>query len=449
MSDIEKVGFSFRNTLTKHEQEHASTLDSTRQELLRILEQSTTSAMPVDVQMRLTELGQYNLLPASLNVPFLLEKPRSLNAAYLRQLETKFREFFHLGNWCMFSKLDVPTVYCYTLEEFLTPLLQVMDYSAKAVQSQLEKMVTEAKQQAENGGGMYGYYLPGRGCYLNGWLLSYRTNMDPEEATRTAEVQLQIMQVLAHEKLGHGFVNSCSALGDVKTRLGLEMIEIARRFNLRSFDTPLSSLRQQQHNMLLMSSRFLEEGWATWIETYITSSMSKESVHPRYNLGALADAIANIPNNFPERDQVQTALTLCVEALFQSDAPLETMQKAIITLNQIGQIAPFDSYFTNIFNQPLPYVIGSLLVAQAELNLGTLCVPYAVLIAANLSIDLDKIGLADLEHLLLTDPRLHPDCRLAALSRLSLRSPNSLAELAERAKTDLSLSVPLELRALS
>ena len=81
-------------------------------------------------------------------------------------------------------------------------------------------------------------------------------------------------------------------------------------------------------------------------------------------------------------------------------------------------------------------------MSQVEANMGSACVPYVALIAANVNFNFEKISLTDLASLLVNDPSLHPDARLAALSRIKLKQKGSISELAQRAQAELSFSVP-------
>jgi hypothetical protein len=85
-------------------------------------------------------------------------------------------------------------------------------------------------------------------------------------------------------------------------------------------------------------------------------------------------------------------------------------------------------------------------MSQAEHNLGPLCVPYAALIAAYVTFDPASMGRIDLEDALNTNERFNPNVRMAALSRLKLNDKNSVSELTSRAASELSFSIPAELR---
>jgi len=105
-----------------------------------------------------------------------------------------------------------------------------------------------------------------------------------------------------------------------------------------------------------------------------------------------------------------------------------------------------DEFLDEQLGQPLRYAVGELLFVQAEANLGAGCAPYAALIAANITFDPAAVSLADLRDLLSRDPRLNPDARLAALSRLKLDKKDDVRGMAKVAAAQLSFSVPKELQ---
>ncbi len=236
-----------------------------------------------------------------------------------------------------------------------------------------------------------------------------------------------------------------SALGAVKISLGLTLADLARRFDFRLADDPISSLRRDQANLIFTFSQLLEEGWATWIETFLTQEIFDLGTHPRHDIQAILNALESLPGESSERDEAQGALLGALMVLFsQEPVPLPLLHQAVMIIDLLG--SDYDEYFGTAFGQPLRYAVGELLLAMAGINLGTGCVPYAVLIAANVTFDPSQVSLGDMRELLSNNPRLNPDTRLAALCRLQLQQPDSVSELARRAEDELSFSVPRQLK---
>ncbi len=308
-------------------------------------------------------------------------------------------------------------------------------------------MISEAETIARQtqGGGIFGYNLSGKGCYLNGWLFVYDHQIAPRQAFNDQQLLMSILGTAAHEKLGHRFLDLYTAMGDVKSRLGLGMVEIASRFGLRPADDPTSTLRRAQYNLLFTASQLLEEGWATWLQNYLAESWLGGSDHPRHTLQSIWKATLDLPEDMPDRQQIVEALQTSLAVLFDSkEQPDTTVHTAVRLLENLG--AQLDDHFFHALHQPLRYAVGELLFMQAETNLGALCTPYVAIISANLTFDPAQISLNDLASLFAEDPRLNPDTRLACLSRLHITEAGSLRELVGQAQAELSYSVPPEIK---
>ncbi len=363
-------------------------------------------------------------------------------SAGLKKIDETFSQLFELHSFYSTDRLAYPTVYSTTLEDFYTPMLESYDVSQTTLQEIRNQSVEEAKIVArEKGGGVWGYNLPGKGAYLNGWLFTYNKNIPPLEALSNPELAPKIAVIAIHEKLGHGFLAAYSTLGEVKTRLGLDRIELAHRFGLREAEDPVSSLRTEQHSLIFNASQFLEEGWATWLETFMGVVLFKFGDHPNHSFKAIKAAINSIPEYVPQRKEIVDKLLASMLTIFgEYRVSPEDLLTATLTLEAMG------GAFQDELGQPLRYAIGERMMVQAAQNLGPLCVPYAALIAANVTFDLASLGLSDLKHLLTSDPRLNPNARLAAISRLQLTERNNVRELASRASEELNFSIPPEIK---
>ena len=456
MKNLDDIKSSFRSKLDERTQQRKTRLDADLQTLREQLLRQAKTALPADIATRLAGLDDRNKNPAvsgglpvlsHLDVPGVQALLDISRADQLRQLDNAFAEIFNLGTYYPLQPRKYPTVYCESLDEFFAPIVGQLNLSPKARKAELERMKNESKCTAEetNGGGILGYNLPGQGCYLNGWLFVYGSNLPPRTSLEHPELLHHVLGTAAHEKLGHGFLSTYSALGKTKVELGISLLEIARRFGLDPSDDPVVSIRQEQAELLNMASQLLEEGWATWVETWLAANLMESGTHPRHSIGAIAQAIENLPGEVPEREKIQCALYGALELLFgEEDVPMELIHQAVMTVAMLG--SQLDAYFGSALGQPLRYAVGELIMVQAGTNLGPVCVPYAALIAANVSFNPEEIGLSDLREMFATKPNLNPDARVAALSRMRLDQINSIAELARRAESELSFSVPKELK---
>jgi len=370
-----------------------------------------------------------------------------LNAlSELVEVDNQFLSHFQIQQYYQISPIQLPNNYCETLEEFFLPLIQKEDISPDAQSQQLAVLVQEARTLAEksNGGGIQGYFLPGLGCYLNGWLLAYGDPEAPRQALMNNKVLHRTIATAVHEKLGHGFLSVFSELGRARVSLGLYQQDIARRFGMHRAEDPLAALRQKQYNILFQFSTLVEEGWATWLETYMMRQFYNYGQHPRYTLQEVIQAVSSLPADMPDSKEIQEAVLYALDLIFGEETQdAYKLLKAVYIIENIEPI--LDTYSSSPLRQPLRYVIGELIFAQVELNCGPLCAPYAALIASCISIQPDQISMTDLRELMQTDPRLNPDARLAMVSKLKLSQPNNVAELAQKARSIWSLHVPSEI----
>jgi hypothetical protein len=368
-------------------------------------------------------------------------------SSQLQQLDGGFIEMFHLNTFYPAARLHTPTKYCETLEEFFTPMVSQMELSSESRKAMIGQMAAYAQEQARQHGLVtWGYNLPGLGAYINGWMYGNLQGCSPHEAYKRPEVLLRILETAIHEKLGHGFLSVYSALGEVENRLGLTQLELASRFGLRSADDPTASLRREQANLLLQVSQLLEEGWATWVETYMASTLLGVGTHPRGDLQKVLAAINSLVPHQPQWELIKQLLLGAIYVLFcEENQPLEMVYRAVVLLldNVKG---PLDDQLAEKLGQPLRYILGELLFCQAEENLGPKCVPYAALIAANVTLDPAQMGLSDLSTLLKGDARLNPNARMAAISRLKLQQKDDVRDMAKMVSAQLSFSVPKELQ---
>jgi hypothetical protein len=216
-------------------------------------------------------------------------------------------------------------------------------------------------------------------------------------------------------------------------------------------------LRAGQCDLLLKNSLLLEEGWANWVQTYLVSAPLRLGTHPSYSRKDVFEVIQNLPNNLPNRQVIQEDLYLIYIVLFHEEEiimvggekipiTLDLLHKVVLMLLDPVKGPLYDKLFEDKMGQKVRYIIGEQLLWQAEENLGPLCVPYAALIAANVTFDPAQMGLSDLGTLLNTDARLNPNARMAAISRLKPQKKDDVYGMAKLVAEKLSFSIPKELQ---
>lgn len=433
---------SFLNKLNQVEKEHKETQEKTIKEMRQWLSGKfnfDSIKNPVSHFEKLNERISLYIPPVSAQVDFSGD-------GRLRELDHQFVQLFNLEKYFSTNALTYPTVFCETLEEFFAPILAAQSYSDESKKDQIKEMIKETQQTAKetNGGGVLGFNLPGTGCYLNGWLLSYGKKFPPKEALDDPQSLRKILSVAAHEKLGHGFIACYTNLGRTKENLGRSLIDVAEKFGLNPAQSATDRLRLEQASLLRQISQLLEEGWATWIETYLSKTILGIGRHPRHSLTTIAQAIEELPQKMEHRKDAQQALYAALEVIFgDEDYPGNVILEIIKIIHFFGE--NLDDHFSNHLGQPLKYALGELIMMLAENNLGDKNALYAAIIAGSVDLNPAQVSLADLRELVASDPRLNPDARLVMVARLHLNTENDVRELASQAKSVWSLQMPMEL----
>ena len=367
----------------------------------------------------------------------------------LREMDEAFISVFNLADWYPPEQMRSPTKYCETLDDFIRPGLEMFNFSPE----HRERIIQEKILQYEQKKGLKGVYLSGKGVFINGWEFTRGQKITPRQAfEQPGELQEEILRTVAHEKYGHGFLSDYSTLGEISNRLGLKRQAIAHKFDLQITDDITSSLRAQQEQIILHVSLILEEGWATWIGDSLKSLKTTSASHPHFNPKDVLLGLEKASLRIPQLQEILNNIKFAFICLFDWEMDFSNTQgfdrllfDAIHILENIPQKVD-DFLYHNFLGMPIRYVIGELLLTQAEQNLGTTCLPFAALIAANVTFDFEKIGLADLEILLSSDPNLNPDYRLAALSRMQLEEKGDVIAMARQAYSNFSFSIPQELK---
>lgn len=378
-------------------------------------------------------------------------------AGLLQQLDTLMWQAFELDSRFPGAPLgQYPVIYCETLEEFFTQLVLDADASESAKQEYIAGMIAEAEAQAHaSGGGILGANLPGRGCYVNGWLFGLAHGGAARAALQNPKVLPHIVETVCHEKLGHGFIADLTAIGQEKTKMGLWRLDLAKRFHLREVDTPQSALLRAKHEQVYHATKFTEEGWATWIEQLmlwlatryglLSGISAAQKVPIKYFLGDVAKLLIKLQQSTPQGSkerQIIESFSTATCILFENKNDYQA--KDILDAVRIWQKheSEFDAAFNQEFGQPTLYVLGYLLLRQLEAQLGWQNLPYAVALACNVTYDLETISLTDLAALLQNDPRLNVDARLALLGTLQLQPGQGPTELARLAREELGFAMP-------
>jgi hypothetical protein len=363
----------------------------------------------------------------------------------IKDLDQELITFFNLDQYLNVDLITYPTIYCETLDEFFTPIFNMYSVSPLIREKSVEREVQKAVENAEKGG-VYGVNLPGTGCYINGWLIAQPHGISALEALEHPELLNKTLITAVHEKLGHGFLDVFSSLGQVSAQLGSYQSRLAQQFGMQLVTDPVDKVRRKQYKILHSNFIFLHEGWATWLESFFGTKIFGHGSHPKYSMERLNKAVDElIPSDAVDGDGIEALKMALMLILGDELHPPDHILAAIHFLHQFDRM--LDDYFSRKCGQPLRYILGELIMSKISLSSGLRCVPFAALIAANISFDPERISLTDMRELFHTEPQLNPDARLVMLSKLKLEEADNVMELAFQAENILSMQVPHYLKA--
>lgn len=404
------------------------------------------------LQARLTADRQARAARAATRAPGLPAAQRLdlQGVAALRRLDRLLWDTLGLGDFFPYRPFaDYPIVYCETLEDFFRPLVEMFDVSERTRREYLEALVRQAEEGARRGTAELGYNLPGHGCYLNGWFFAQGRAADARAALSDPAIFPWIVSTAVHERLGHGFLATFTRLGQEETRAGLLRYDIARRFQLRTTDTPQGELLAEKSEVIHRTSLFYQEGWATWITQALVEPALQAGIirsRPELPTGGftaprVGELLARLRAGLGEEARAARVVLEALTVLLGREAPAEEQIHAAMRAWQ--ELAPLlDPAFCQALGQGTPYVLGFLLLQRLEGGVGARGVPYALALAGNLTYGLEEMAVSDLRALAAEKPRLNADTRLALLCRLVLERPGDVAELGRRAREELNLAVP-------
>ena len=342
------------------------------------------------------------------------------------------------------AKTEVPTVLCETGEEFYGALFADEPLSQAQMRELLAAQLAAAQAQAEDGGGMFGLFLGAHGCLVNGWLFRELAGLDSVAAClKRPEVAARIFTTAAHEKWGHGFISTCTELGREAAALDLDRFHYARRFPAQTVTTPRGVLLREKSQAVFQASRFVEEGWASWVDQLAGRNLAAilpecpegggghTLPEPETLLAALADVLP------PAGMKAMTVLLRPGAGTpEQATAAMAWLEEAEEKLN---------AFFTARFHRPARYVVGQAMCAALAARLGERAVPAAVALAGNDRYELEKTSVSDLVSVVAGNSGLNMNRRLAALLALAAAVPpggDAAVALARAAHDRLSWTVP-------
>jgi hypothetical protein len=362
------------------------------------------------------------------------------------------------------SKVEWPeTYYCDTLEDYvdvITRNLEISNTSREFILSYYKQQEEEAKKERvpSDYSSVYGMNLPGIGFFINGHCFSYIFGIDSFHSIKeNDEAYAAFLETVAHEKLGHGFIDLFTAYGKDIQKIKITNRLLSELFYYKKFDTPEGELSHEKWEILYHSTKFTQEGYASWIERYALLEMKKKSEFKyipfkRIDLNTIS-SILKIPhkfettNEFIENISVFDEISNGLEKIFKEDVEFDKsiIPQTIRLLNDYGEDIDKLIRAEHPSWQGHAYEFGYLLMKKIEKKFGLFCVPLAVQIACNVKYGIDSISNTDLYRMVYEKPHLNIDTRLAKLSCLPEPeeiSKNNIEYFSKQTRELLNFALP-------
>ena len=347
-----------------------------------------------------------------------------------------------LGLTPVVQQFREPILFSETPQEFYGSLLSGEPLSEGQWQTLLEQQLREARETAGRGGGVWGAFLAGQSCLINGWLFKavFGLKQAREAITdeRTADL---VLSTVAHEKWGHGFLSAMTALGVEVRQVHLDRLRHARLFSSFQVTTPEGVILREKWRAVYNATRFAEEGWATWVENVVRQGCAAKGVAPVRQAEWLADFIV------PElRGREWPAVRQAMLVLFDATRPPEEAKVAMATLEQAEDELTPD--FMSQYGRPPRYILGYGLCWMIERRFGRWNVPAALLLAGNVVYGLATQGVSDVVNVIAASPDLNVNRRLAAIAHLPVADAPELSrhDFANACQTHLGIIIPALLK---
>lgn len=370
----------------------------------------------------------------------LAQQPAATQLAYVDNL---VEELFDIRRIFPTVRHNTDVYFCRTTAEFVRPLAAIGLSAAEQ-----NRLIAQGNQGVFDGPVLAydAYYLPDKGCYVNGPRLA--NGRDPEQALDDPETFFRAVQAIAQTMWGWGFLIDYSEAGQQRKRANLWQPEVAAQLGLADLAASYPPLVTQirQHAVLL------ETGWSTWIGEVVMQAARRQKLggweRPSFShkdfWQILRSAIGEIVSEMPGWD-----LFLPVKGGLRQLMGTHEDGQAYVHRQLVKRrtaVLNLETKIQQVSGRSGATWLSRLVLDKVEARVGSFCMPYAMLIAANISYDLNAPGLAALTNNPALVPQGSMDTRLWLLSYLDESVKYDVSTMAIAAWDILNLASPLALR---
>lgn len=341
-----------------------------------------------------------------------------------------FEQLFDIGRIFPDVRPNTTIVPCGDSAEFIDPLIAAnITTRQQAVRIQQTRLA---------------YYLPERGCFVNGQKLR---DIGGGTALHVALQQHDLFDralcAVAEELWGWGFWLTYTRTGQERLRRGKWRDDLRHRLGITDTVNDVS----YQHSILTV------HGYCTWVGHILLDAARRrrnQAIEPRvrFSLRRLWEVVQKSTvegvKQFAIADPLAALSAFLVTAATESRHVLHWIHRRLHKLHaqphqQVNRV------LVGVFGRTLDELLSDHLINSVEARVGSFCVPYALLIAGHVEYNLQTTTPSELERLL-NDPYQSIDTRWWLLSKLDKVAKYDIATVANAAREQLYLDSPERLR---
>jgi hypothetical protein len=270
-------------------------------------------------------------------------------------------------------------------------------------------------------------YIPGKGCILNGETIKKQHPDAPASDPKNTAVLKQMIQA----KWGKGFWLEYTQIGKAIQEHGLSPVLLGHECGLQlpRWKDALERLEIMEPYQALAG-----QGWQDWVWNYYLHHRPSGTNEPleEEDVENVSTQILSLSVELLQR--IIKTFSFGVGDLFFKVIDIYDLIK-FIAVQMLRFPERADEFLRNldvvimekkdsrffVAAQWIRYRIGKQYYKVLEANLGSLCVPYALLIAYHLPSDLVLLSPAELRHAIQNQPRLNVNKRLMMLTQLDAK----------------------------
>lgn len=348
-----------------------------------------------------------------------------------------------------------PMTICRTVEGFAAPLRDYLPGYRTWFPRWVEQVHANRGQvQLGNPISQLAIHLPGIGTYVNGWQLLGEHD-DLSEAWQDDKTLRRAVKAVASERWGHGFIERYTAWGEDLHEMNLDALYLIQRLEL---PPPRNEALFEKSKAMSEGAIITTAGWARWIGEYLARRTRAPGSVPlddgsQMDLSQFWNALQRLLRVVPLESWAEILGTPVpgLDRLFQGFK--ETLNWLLLNTDMDFQIVNRcvrrcqrtvtspklqDRHELGI---SLPDRLTQMMFNNVEARLGVMPVPYAVLIAANVSFD-PRWSASEIRRWIDGDARQNIDTRLMMLARMDTSVKHNVSTLVSTAVHSLGMRPP-------